>query len=265
MESGKNEIQRRNDALIAREERAAREIAQASFGRYPTEKGVQFNGERVNLDELEAALLPIISTAGQYRGSVLPGEDVAFMAQEVARRLRKSYANMHLPEFREACEKGCDGEFGEVFGINAATLMSWVHAYVDGGYHAAYLAMLRREWEVTDAKKQLTQRAATRTEDENWRDIERNFRQYRRAVYEAKQARGEAAGPLTALLGIFRARPGQKRQCGDPLWDYDGTPYAGDRVRRLNAAGIPGETLKDCFDWLIMNGHKSIFDVIDKI
>lgn len=245
----------RKDALsIRRQEETYAAFAAKGVGKYPTTRGVTLDGQMVNLDPLEASLLPIITTTCQYCGQTPGGRDVAFMAQEVAKSLRLRYGAMHLEEIKEACEIGRDGkEFGEVFGINAKTIMHWVSCYVDDGYHAIYM---RKHMKTIPVTRQLAEKADAGIEKlAKANALETQFQKYQALKRGERLESDDPEGGID--LGAFTKirRDGKPaRSLFDPLWDHDGTGFDGAYARDLNALGWPGKDLKEIFDNLLAEG-----------
>lgn len=247
------ERQRKEAVAIRREEETYAAFAAKGVGCYPTERGVTIDGHTVNLDPLEAALLPIITTTCQYCGQTPGGRDVAFMAQEVAKSLRRKYDAFHLEEVKEACEIGRDGkEFGEVFGINAKTIMHWMSCYVDDGYHARYLQKFVNALPVTRQLPDLD--GTTRVDvDQTHRKLMEDYTEYREGVLKREQEKNRAQ--VGSIGAVFRGKINRNPDydCGDDLWDGAGK-FAGYRSRWMNEHGFPGANLKEIFDNMIREG-----------
>lgn len=242
------------DALsVRRQEETYAAFAAKGVGCYPTERGVTIDGQTVNLDPLEASLLPIITTTCQYCGQTPGGRDVAFMAQEVAKVLRLRYGAMHLEEIKEACEIGRDGEeFGEVFGINAKTIMHWVACYVNDGHHTSYL---RKYTKTVPAPRQIAEKSragiGNLAKANALESAFQRFQKMRRGEIESEDPEGGI--DMSAFMKLTRGgKPG--RSPLDPLWDHDGTGFNGGYARDLNALGWPGKDLKEIFENLLAEG-----------
>lgn len=247
------ERQRKEAVVVQRLEETHAAFATKGVGCYPTERGVTIDGQTVNLDPLEAALLPIITTTCQYCGQTPGGQDIAFMAQEVARSLRLRCGSLHLEEVKEACEIGRDGEeFGEVFGINAKTILHWVTCYANQGYHARYK---RKFIETLPVTRQLPDRDGTTRADVDLthRKLMEDYTEYREGVLKREQEKNRAqAGSIGT---VFRSKINRDPvyDCGDCLWDGAGK-WAGYRSRWMNEHGFPGVNLKEIFDNMIRRG-----------
>jgi len=247
--------QRKDKFAIQRLEDNYAAYVAKGVGAYPTHRGVTIDGQTVNLDPLEAALLPIITTTCQYCGQTPGGKDVAFMAQEVAKTLRRQYSAMHFDEIKEACEMGRTGRvFGDFYGINAKTIVNWVDSYIDDGYHASYMRKFLATAPVTHQVAEKSRAGIEKLAKAN--ALETAFQKYQALKRGERLESDDPEGGID--LGAFTklsrdGKPG--RSPFDPLWDHDGIKgMEGAYARDLNALGWPGKDLKEIFENLLVEG-----------
>ena len=231
-------------------------FASRGVGHYPTKKGVEIDGRLVNLDPLEAALIPIITEACQYRGQSATGKDLAFMAQEVAKGLRREAGAMHLAEVKEACEFGRDGKFCEVFSINAAAIMLWIRLYVKEGYHKQYMEKYAYQF---PAGRLIAEKARAGIEQLAKANVLETAYQKYQALKRGERIEDEAGIGIDLSCFMKLTRNGKKERSPlDPLWDHDGTGFEGTYASGLNALGWPGANLQEIFENMIADGVTTI-------
>lgn len=96
-------------------------------------------------------LSPMIYAAGTIRGTAIAPETQNAMAGVLAEQLRADFPTLTLPEIGTAIREGCFGKYGEVYGVNPASIYKMVQGYCES---EAKMELTRKVREAREQKKQ---------------------------------------------------------------------------------------------------------------
>lgn len=173
------------------------------------------------------------------------------LAGTLATVIATYYPGLFPAELETIFWNGICKDYGEIYGLAPGTFIDWIEAYLKTSDHHIFVKKLFDEQRAT-AIKQLPEHASP---DDTHTAILRNYKQYREGVLSRENAkiREEASGDIGQAFKKATAGPAH-HAAGSPLWDFDGTEFAGARARWMNEHGFPGANLEEIFKKMINDG-----------
>lgn len=140
-------------------------------------------------------------TAGISHSAMVRGQDISlngksFIANEVYDEIFSKYTSLRVEEIPIVFRNGVYGKYGEYFGINALTIVSWFNAYLSSDERFNTIE--------SEKKKQIESHKTAYTEDElkkmNHDASKKKAMSY---YHEAKENEGKISGFVNVKAGVF--------------------------------------------------------------
>lgn len=81
--------------------------------------------------EIRRSLGVIVSRVYALRGMSIEVEDLKFTIRELSQSVSERFPGLSIEEVNIALDKGVKGDYGEYFGLNVVTFLSWIKAYYE--------------------------------------------------------------------------------------------------------------------------------------
>lgn len=183
---------------------------------------------------LLAKITEEVFKCAQYRGQVITQEDAAIAAGFFLEDLQEDYDGLDTIEIAPILRRGVRGEYGDYYGLNAATFRKWVQAYLASDERQAY-KKAKSEARALLAEKHT--KSESEIDEQCWQTLCSQYETY--LAYQR--------GNYTSVNNLYFNPAGT--HIGEPLWDRNGI-----RLALLKAHGYDGESVKDVFDRAIKQG-----------
>ena len=227
---------------------AIREMKQAVFSRTFKALFTRDPGQAVK------GIKNLIEKAYAWRKSKdepMDPRDLVELAGTLSKVIAEDYGGLFPSEIEKIFENGTRKRYGEIYGITMGTFTDWIEAYLATGNHHDFVMKLFEEQKAA-AMKRLPEHASA---DDIRTLLLRNYSQYREGILASEHQRIRAGAAIQPGAAFAKVNPGAVRHAaGSPLWDYDGTEFAGARARWMNEHGYQGANLKEIFDNMIRKG-----------